>query len=277
MKKIKKIKFLDITLIVENNTVICNWFHKSTFSGRYLNFLSQHPFCQKKGTIIGLVDRCFMLSHPKYHIENIEFIIKILLNNGYPLKLIFDTINQRLKTLIYKLKHCVDKSDEEDRVTYFCVPYIPSLTDKFKRITNDLNVKLAYCSINKLNKYIKTNKDPVPKLSNNNVVYKIDCKDCDASYVGQTGRKLSTRVSEHRNHIRKNTTSNSVITDHRLNKKHDFKWDEVKILYNEPSYKKRLTSEMIHIKRQHNGLNLQTDIESLPDIYSNLIDRLPKI
>jgi len=39
-----------------------------------------------------------------------------------------------------------------------------------------------------------------PKLSNKDVVYKLCCKNCDASYVGQTSRQLKTRISEHRNH-----------------------------------------------------------------------------
>jgi len=35
------------------------------------------------------------------------------------------------------------------------------------------------------------------------VVYKIECKDCETSYVGQTKRRLTTRIREHRNNINK--------------------------------------------------------------------------
>jgi len=29
---------------------------------------------------------------------------------------------------------------------------------------------------------------------NKNIVYKLSCKDCDATYVGQTKRKLNTKI-----------------------------------------------------------------------------------
>jgi len=91
----KSLNFLEISIISDNNKLHFDWYHKPTFSRRYLNFLSQHPDCQKRGTIIGLLDRAFLLSHPKFHRKNIIHIIEILLNNGYPLKFIFNTINQR--------------------------------------------------------------------------------------------------------------------------------------------------------------------------------------
>ncbi|KYN33415.1 hypothetical protein ALC56_12127, partial [Trachymyrmex septentrionalis] len=78
----------------------------------------------------------------------------------------------------------------------------------------------------------------------------------EASYVGQTGRQLKTRITEHRNHIRYNTSVRSVITE--LQDDRDFQWDNVKILNEEPCYKKRLISEMLNIKKQKNSLNLQT-------------------
>ena len=125
-----------------------------------------------------------------------------------------------------------------------------------------------------MNKYIRVQKDTCPRTSKNNVVYKIRCNNCDASYVGQTGRKLKTRIAEHRNHIRYKTSTRSVITEHRLLHNHDFQWDDVQILDEEPSYRKRLISEMLHIKKQKNSLNLQTDTKSLHKAYIPIINKV---
>jgi len=57
---------------------------------------------------------------------------------------------------------------------------------------------------NKMGKYIKIQKNICPHTPKNNVGYKISCNNYDVSYVGQTGRQLKTRITEHRNHIRHN-------------------------------------------------------------------------
>jgi len=68
------------------------------FQSRFLN--SHHPFTQKRGTMYSLIDRILRLSHPKFHKNNFDHIIKILLDNGYPLDLIFTTIRRRLHIFI---------------------------------------------------------------------------------------------------------------------------------------------------------------------------------
>ena len=40
-------------------------------------------------------------------------------------------------------------------------------------------------------------KDPVPFDLRSRVVYKFLCAGCNASYIGETSRHLSTRVREH--------------------------------------------------------------------------------
>jgi len=269
-----KINFLDTTIFLEKNKIKIDWYHKPTFSGRFLNYWSQHPLSQKKGTIMGLMDRAFLLSHPEFHRKNLESVIRILLNNDYPLNLIFNVMSDRLKSLVYgkTLKQKIPQEINETK--WFTVPYVGSFSEKFKKVIAGTKLKLAYQSLNKLNKFIKVHKDPISNSHKKNVVYKISCNDCDASYVGQTGRLLKTRISEHQNHIRRNTSTISVITNHRMHLNHEFDWNSVEILDVERIYHKRSISEMLHIKCQSNGLNLQTDTDSLDHGYSLIFNHL---
>jgi len=65
----------------------------------------------------------------------------------------------------------------------------------------------------------------------------------------------------------------SVISNHRLETNHEMNWNDIKIVDNEPSYSKRLISEMIHIKKQSYDLNKQSDTELL-DTYLPMIELL---
>jgi len=85
-----------------------------------------------------------------------------------------------------------------------------------------MNVNFCYRSLNKVESLIKVHKDRLPSNSNKNVVYKIQCRDCDATYVGQTDRLLTTRINEHKNYINRKTSCQSVITQHRLEHSHEF-------------------------------------------------------
>ena len=47
-------------------------------------------------------------------------------------------------------------------------------------------------------------------------VYKISCSDCHASYIGETGRNLTTRLTEHKRATRKGDVNNHIAEHHRL-------------------------------------------------------------
>jgi len=117
--------------------------------------------------------------------------------------------------------------------------------------------------MNKLDYIIKTQKDILPIQSKKNVIYKLTHNDCDASYIGQTCRQLKTVFPNILNHIRRYTSTHSVITEHRLKYSHEFDWKNVGILDRERYLSKRLILEMLYIKHQKNSLNLQSDTEYL--------------
>jgi len=56
---------------------------------------------------------------------------------------------------------------------------------------------------------------------------------------------------------------------------HTFDWDNIKILDSESNFYKRSISEMIHIKKQKNGITSQTDTE-LDNSYFSILDQLSK-
>jgi len=282
-EKDKSISFLDLKIQVEEGKIALDWFHKETFSGRLLSFYSNHPICQKIGVIYNLVDRAVLLSHPKYHQKNIEMCINILLNNGYPLKLCFEQINKRLKMLFANKLHnnmnngrnSTNNNDTDETVKrYFVIPYLCGISETIASLFKNSDYTIGFRCLNKLDKTIRAQKDHTELLQKNNIVYKINCGNCEASYVGQTKRQLKTRIKEHCNNIKLDKSKHSVITEHRIDFNHNFNWENIKILDTESNYNKRLISEMLHIKEQKKGINSQTDTEFLDESYYCILNDL---
>jgi len=277
------LNFLDLSLRRTKDELIIDWFHKETFSGRYLSFYSSHPLCHKIGSIYSLMDRAVLLSHSTFHKKNLELVIGLLLDNGFPLNFIFNKINIRFKKLFNsKLKYHNNtqvrsvSNEHTNEKKFISVPYIKDISEKVASVLNNNDYMVGYRCLNTLGRFIKVQKDKNTLFDNNNVIYKICCNDCDASYVRQTKRKLKTRINEYLKNIKLDPQKHSVTTDHILEFDHTIDWKGVKIVDFEPHYYKRLISEMIHIREQKNGLNLKKDTELLDESYFDILDRLAK-
>jgi len=88
------LNFLKLKIINRDGQLIFGWYYKSTFSGRILNYHSKHPIAQKRGVIMSLIDKVLLLSHPEFQQKNFSDMINILLNNNYPLDMIFLSIKK---------------------------------------------------------------------------------------------------------------------------------------------------------------------------------------
>jgi len=91
---------------------------------------------------MNMIDRVFLLSHPKFHQQNFKFIIETFLGSGYLINFIFDTIFMRLKTLFNKRtkKQNFNNINDEVNKGWFLIPFIPNMTEKFKNITNIIKI-----------------------------------------------------------------------------------------------------------------------------------------
>ena len=92
------------------------------------------------------------------------------------------------------------------------------------------------------------------------VVYQILCQQCDKSYIGETGRTLQERLTEHKRDMRLNTKeaftrshrkqsegefNKSALTDHCNKDNHMINWEQVKILQRESDTTSRRIKEAL--------------------------------
>jgi len=70
------------------------------------------------------------------------------------------------------------------------LPYVKMVSESFRFIALKMNSKLAYSIPNTLNKYVKRDKDQLDVLSNQGVIYKIFCEDCETNYVVTNEEKI---------------------------------------------------------------------------------------
>ncbi|KAG5320516.1 POL2 protein, partial [Pseudoatta argentina] len=212
-------------------------------------------------------------SYKNYHISG-DLLYKF--QDGRDLLVIPRTLELDVIRIHEKGHMAAKRTEERIRQEYF----IRDLRNKVERhiasciqkLSHVHGFNIAYKPMNKMNTFIKTGKDSLPKDDQCGVVYKINCLNCESSYVSQTKRKLKTRIKEHKADIKKPSFEISVVSRHRLNEMYELDWDNIRILDTEQSLMKRRISEMIHIKRQTRGINKQNDTEGLP-VYLSLLKK----
>ena len=114
-------------------------------------------------------------------------------------------------------------------------------------------------------------KDRVPMMNKSNVVYKVECADCDATYVGETKRRLENRIAEHRKAVERGDSNASAIAEHAWAADHRVAWESTTILSVDSGHYSRLAREAIHIRKQKKALN--RDLGQLNSIYNVLLSK----
>ena len=106
-------------------------------------------------------------------------------------------------------------------------------------------IKATFYTQTTLRNLLSKPKDPIQKEGRNNAVYQLNCKDCEAVYVGETKRTLNIRAEEQITVI-KSASKRSHTAEHCWKYNHDFDWEHKKVL----DFEKKLEN------KNHQGGNL---------------------
>ena len=130
-----------------------------------------------------------------------------LKQNGYPLRFIHRHLRNSNPP----------RPVEDDRRpprTSLTLPYITSLSETVRRILGPLDIRVAFRPHSTLRRQLVHPKDPVPMDQRTGVVYQILCSECPKVYVGQSGRTLKHRLSEHRQALQNGDVAASALAEH---------------------------------------------------------------
>ena len=65
-----------------------------------------------------------------------------------------------------------------------------------------------------------------PTLDKKGVIYQVPCRDYSKVYIGETARKLNTRLTEHKQHCRLLQPSKLAVAEHAITEDHNIDFDK---------------------------------------------------
>jgi predicted GIY-YIG superfamily endonuclease len=136
------------------------------------------------------------------------------------------------------------KKEEKPLVSVY-MPYVLGVSEKFKRIGNQYNIRTVFKTKHTLrSSLVRTRPNRDPKQTAH-YVYSIPC-ECGRCYIGETGRSLAVRIREHRHNLKEGLLDKSKLTQH-ANEGHRVGWDEARILEIESNNRYRKYKESAHM------------------------------
>ena len=104
-------------------------------------------------------------------------------------------------------------SEEGDRPPLVVLPYTEGVSENMRRVCRKFGRNVAFRSSHSLRSMLTKVKDALPMEKQANVVYQIPCS-CGKAYIGETKRRLKTRLQEHRDACRTKSLQKSAVAEH---------------------------------------------------------------
>ena len=123
------------------------------------------------------------------------------------------------------------------------VPYVKGLSEAFARILKSHGIATANRPYRTLQNCVVHPKDKARDEEKTELIYRVPCKNCSSSNVGETGSKFGLRIKEHKKEVdsftagtqtrasrarESSVTHKSAITDHAMEENHVIDWGQGK-------------------------------------------------
>ena len=171
-----------------------------------------------------------------------------------------------------------DRANEHEGETkgFVTLPYLKGTTEAISQLLHKAGFKVAVKPHRTLRQQLVAPKDHTSTLDKAGVVYRISCNECDSSYIGHTSKNLRDRVKQHKSATDKGKTTDSAIADHAWSSHHTIDWENVEVLDQESTDRRRIIKESLFIRSKCPRMNRDLGLE-VSQAYNGIIPRYTKM
>ena len=262
-----RLPFLDVKIIrKEDGTIKLQIYRKETHTDQYLMFDSHHPVQHKLSVIRTLFGRAEdIVTEPEDKAAEIQHIEKALKDCKYP-QWAIDRVRKDISRPKEDKKKGRKKKHQEKQIKGMVVlPYVKGVTERIQRTMRKHNIETPVKPHITIRRLVVHPKDKLEDNHKCGVIYRVNCLSCQQIYLGETGRKLETRIKEHEDEttqvtskpktrstsVSEDTTKfKSAIPEHIRSQNHLMDFENIEIVDRESGRMSRWIKEAIHIRRK---------------------------
>ena len=189
------------------------WTFRSTGNphmDRYLDFQSHHPSHVKRGLVRCRYNRARSITSTQEALQKEEcHLTKVLKQNVYPVNFIHSSLTPQQDMVTTQ----VQLLEEGSSPPLVMLPYTKGASEDIWRICRKFGMKFVFRSGQSLHSVLSKVKDALAIEKQSKVVHRIPC-NCGKVYVGETVRRLETRMKEHQDVCQKGTLGKSALAEH---------------------------------------------------------------
>ena len=193
------------------------------------------------GVFKGFLARAIRICSDQHLKDEVEFLIKVFIENGYS-EIVLRNTSQKYLENRSNSRESIDQTTQK----VVKIPWIPILGPKLRSALKKRNIKTVFTSGRSLKDILCKHKSALPRNSYAGV-YAVQC-GCSKTYIGESKKRVATRLKEHERDIFHGRWSNTGAAGHAAICTNNFSFEEAQTIAYESSYHRRKVREALEIR-----------------------------
>nr|VZI04030.1 unnamed protein product [Spirometra erinaceieuropaei] len=255
-----ELPFLDVLVHRKPNGHLKTTVYREAANTRQiLSYHRKHPLSHKRSCVRTLykgADTHCSESDDKS--SGLRYLQRLFMANGYARNFI-----ERKRQPVPNRSPVTERSQ-----VWRALPYIDGVSEAVSRLLRPMGIGIAHRPESTIRHLVMRPKTPLPPGEITNVIYRIQCSSNEMNYIGETVKRLQTRVGEHMRAVRR-VDPLSLVAEHCANSGQTLAFQGAEILGRGND---RVTMETI--EAWHTDTNSISRCVALPEAYQALRTQL---